>query len=117
MFYFMEDLEIANYADHSTPFSAKLNHRSVVEELEISSSVLFTWLRNSCMKGNTEKSHLLLSDSNKLTANIDGNDIESEDNQFLLGVTIDSNLSFNKHFNNLCKKASTKLNALARISG
>ena len=41
MFYFMEDLEIANYADHSTPFSAKLNHRSVVEELEISSSVLF----------------------------------------------------------------------------
>ena len=34
MFYFMEDFEIANYADDSTPFSAKLNHKSVVEELE-----------------------------------------------------------------------------------
>ena len=60
----MEDFEIINYADDSTPFSAKLNHESVVEELEISSSVLFIWLRNNYMKTNTEKSHLLLSSSN-----------------------------------------------------
>ena len=101
MFFFMEDFEIVNYADDSTPFSAKLNHKSVVEELEISSSVLFTWLWNNYMKANTEKSHLLLSCSDTLTANIDGNDIESEDNHILLGITIDSNLSFNKHINNL----------------
>ena len=82
MFYFMEDFEIANYADDLTPFSAKLNHKSVVEELEISSSVLFTWLCNNYMKANTEKSHLLLSGSNTLTENIDGNDVESEDNNF-----------------------------------
>ena len=37
MFHFFEDSEISNYADDSTPFSAKLNHKSVVEELEISS--------------------------------------------------------------------------------
>ena len=42
MFYFTEDFEIANYADDSTPFSARLNHKSVAEELEISSSLLFT---------------------------------------------------------------------------
>ena len=35
MFYSMEGFEIANYADDSTPFSAKLNHKSIVEELEI----------------------------------------------------------------------------------
>ena len=97
----MEDFEIANYADGSTPFSAKLSHKSVVEELEISSSVLFTLLWNNYMKANTEKSHLLLSESNKVTANIDGKVIESEDNHILLGITIDSNLSFNKHINNL----------------
>ena len=45
MFYFMEDFEIANCADDSTPFSAKINHELVVEELEVSSSVLFTWLQ------------------------------------------------------------------------
>ena len=116
MFYFMEDFKIANYADDSTPFSAKLNYKSGVEESEISSSVLFIWLRNNYMKANTEKSHLLLSGSNELTADIYGNDTESEDNQILLGITIGSNLCFNKHINNLCKKASAKLNAHARIS-
>ena len=54
MFYFMEDFEIANYAYDSTPFSAKLNHKSVMKELEISSSVLFTWLRHNYMNANTE---------------------------------------------------------------
>ena len=117
MFYFLEDFEIANYADHSTPFSAKINHELVVEELEVSSSVLFTWLQNNYMKANTDKSHLLLSGNIDLNANIDGKVIESEDSQVLLGITIDSNLPFNTHINNLCKKASAKLNALARISG
>ena len=117
MFYFMEDYEIANYTDDSTPFSAKPGHKSVVQELEASSSILFTWFRNNYMKANTDKSHLLLSGNSNLTANIDGNVIESEGNQVLLGITIDSNISFNKHINNLCKKASVKLNALARIAG
>ena len=61
------------------------------------------------MKTNTGKSHLLLSVSCKLTANIDGNLMESKDNQILLGITIDSNLSFNKHINNLCIKAGAKV--------
>ena len=69
------------------------------------------------MKANTDKSHLLLSGNNKVTANFNGNIIESEENQVLLGVTIDSNLSFDKHINNLCKNTSAKLNALARIAG
>ena len=47
MFYFMEDFQIANYADDSTPFSAKQECISVIEELEISSSILFTWLKNT----------------------------------------------------------------------
>ena len=58
------------------------------------------------MKANTNKNHLLLSGKNNLTANIDGNVIESEDNQVLLGIIIDSNLSFNKHINNLSKKTA-----------
>ena len=41
--------------------------------------------------------------------------IELEDEQILLGITIDSNLTFENHINSICKKASQKLNALARI--
>ena len=36
--------------------------------------------------------------------------------QELLGITIDSNLSFEEQVSNIFKKASHKLNALARIS-
>ena len=69
------------------------------------------------MKANTDKSHFLLSGSNKLIVNIDGIVIVLEDNQILLSITIDSNLFFNKHINNLCKKASAKPNAPAGTSG
>ena len=33
-----------------------------------------------------------------------------------LGVKIDSKLSFNTHIDDICKKASLKLNALSRIT-
>ena len=68
------------------------------------------------MKVNTDKSHLLLSGNTNLAFNIDNNTVESEMKQELLGLTIDSNLSFEEHVNNICKKASQKLNALTRIS-
>ena len=60
------------------------------------------------MNANIDKSHLLLSGGTKLTASIDGNIIESEDNQILLGMTIDSNHPFNKH-------SIKSINAFARI--
>ena len=73
MFYFIGNFEFANYGDDSTPVSAKLDARSVVDELEVSSSIWFTWLKNNYMMANTNKIHLLLFGKNNLTANIDGN--------------------------------------------
>ena len=42
--------------------------------------------------------------------------INSSDSVKLLGITIDKKLNFNDHVSKLCKKASCKLHALARIS-
>ena len=53
---------------------------------------------------------------NKTIANIDNNRIESENIHEILGINIDSRLSFENHINKLCKKASQKLNASAGIS-
>ena len=47
---------------------------------------------------------------------IDETDIKSSSCKTLLGVLIDNKLIFNEHFSKLCKKASNKLHALARIS-
>ena len=116
MFYFLEDYDVANYADDSTPYSAKENSELVINDLENSSSILFNWLKENSMKINTDKSHLLMSGDKQNVAKIDEYYIKSENQQELLGVLIDSNLTFVSHINNLCKKASQKLNALARIS-
>ena len=50
------------------------------------------------------------------TAMIDGLPINSNEIGILLGITIDRKLKFDDHINHLCKKASLKLNALARIA-
>ena len=68
------------------------------------------------MKVNMDKSHLLMSGNSKVISVIDSNLIESENEQVLLGVLIDSKLTYKSHVNNICKKASQKINALARIS-
>ena len=94
MFYFLEDFDIANYADDSTPHCAGKSVEFVVNNLEQSSAILFEWLNNNYMKVNTGKSHLLLSGNSRATATIDNRYIESEDGQVLLGITIDSNLTF-----------------------
>ena len=116
MFYFLEDFDIGNYADDSAPYCAGKSAESLVNNLEQLSTILFECLNNNYMKVNTGKSHLLLSGNSRATATIDNSYIESEDEQVLLGITIDSNLTFENHINSICKKASQKLNALARIA-
>ena len=104
MFYFLEDYELTNYADDTTPYSAQRNYQLVIKDLEKSSVILFKWLGNNFMKVNTHKSYLLLSGNTKLVLNIDNNTIQSEMKQELLGKTIDSNLSFEEHVNNICNR-------------
>ena len=50
MFYFLEDFDIANYADDSTPHNSDKNIELVVNNLKHSSSILFKWLNDKYMK-------------------------------------------------------------------
>ena len=68
------------------------------------------------MKINSGKSHILFSGNDNVSANTDNHTIISENKNELLGIILDSKLSFEDHINNICKKASQKLNALARIA-
>ena len=65
------------------------------------------------MKANSDKSYLM-SCAQATTAMIDGLPTDSS-KTVLLGITIDYELRFDNRVNYLCKKASLKLNALARI--
>ena len=116
MLYFLEDFNIASYADNSTPYNADKNVEFVANNLEHSSSILFKWLNDNYMKVNTGKIHLLVSGNVRATAMIDNSYIESEKEQVLLGIMIDFNLTFESHINNISKRAIQKLNAPARVA-
>ena len=116
MFYFLENFDIANYADNSTPNYAGESAEVFVSNLEQSSTILFESLNNNYMKVNTGKNHLLFSGNSRVTVTIENSDTELEDEQVLIGITIDSNLTFENYINTICKKASQKSNALARIT-
>ena len=116
MFYSLEGFDIANYADASTQYNTDKNVEFAVNNLEHSSLILFKWLKDNYMKVNTGESHLLVSRNVRAIAKIDNNYIMSEKEQVLPGITIDSNLTFENHINNICKRVSHKLNAQARVA-
>ena len=61
MRYFLEDFDIVNYADDTTPYCADKSAKFIVNNLEQSTTILFEWLNNNYMELNAGKSHLLLS--------------------------------------------------------
>ena len=117
-FYLVKDTEICNYADDTTIFVCGTEVDPILKSLEKDAPLLSNWFANNYMKMNDDKSHLLVLGNKgvKATVNISGSLIKESDEEKLLGVTIDKNLTFKSHVNSLCKKASQKLHALARIS-
>ena len=116
LFYFLEEVSVASYADDTTPYSANKTNDLVIKEIEHFSEVLFKWFDFNYMKINSGKSHILFSGNDNVSANIDDHTIISENKNEPLGIILGSKLSFEYHINNLCKKASQKLSASARIA-
>ena len=66
------------------------------------------------MKANPDKCHLLISSTSEFK--IDNVTIKSSICEKLLGIKIDNKLRLNAHVEDLCKKVSRKMHALARVT-
>ena len=84
LFYFLENTDIASYADDNTPYSAQENRETVINIIETSSQVLFDWFSDNFRKANSGKSHLLMSDTETTHANVDGSMIKSSQKYYLV---------------------------------
>ena len=116
MFCDINDCDITRYADDNTPYVSSSNFNALINKLEESTNNLFQWFRNNHKKANADKCHLLVTDNYEVSANINEFEIESSKKEKLLGISIDTTLSFEHHINSLCKQASQKLHALAIIA-
>ena len=65
---------------------------------------LFQWFRNNHMKTNADKCHLLVTGNYEVSANINEFEIESSKKEKLLGISIDTTLSFEHHITSFVKK-------------
>ena len=116
LFLITDDLEMANYADDTTPYICGKDIPSVIKSLENAAEIVFTWFKNNQMKGNEYQCHVALSTHEDVHVKIGTSHIKNSCSETLLGVKIDSDLNFEEHISSICKKTSAKLNALARVS-
>ena len=85
-------------------------------DIEKIAEEIFKWFKNNEMQANTDKCHVLISTDQKLHVNIGTLQIENSKCEKVLGMNIDSKLSFEKHINIICGKARAKISALRRVA-
>ena len=127
IYFFIDKDNLHNYADDNTLSVADVEIEEIVNRLETNINVLNSWFINNAMVLNRDKcqfiiiessrSELFRSEANKTAiVNVGNKTVAEQRNGKLLGITIDKNINMAEHIRKICKQASTKLHALARIS-
>ena len=102
--------------DENTPCVSGKDIEEVIKSLEEASEVLFKWVADNLLKSNANKCHLLVNTSYKVNIRIKNIDICNGKCEKHLGVESDHKLTFDDHISELCKKASQKVHALAKVT-
>ena len=76
LFFVLNDVDIASYADNNTPHVIADNINSVITSLEKASKALFPWFENNLLKSNADKCHLLVSSSDAISKRVREYDIQ-----------------------------------------
>ena len=111
----VRDLEYASFADDTTPYTCISGMIHILGKLEKGIQNMFNWFSENFLEANADKCNLIASSKVLVNIQISNIKVTSESRVKLLGIHIDNRLNFDCHVSQLCKKASKKLNALARI--
>ena len=118
LFFINENTDVCNYADDTTFYKCDKDINNLMKSLEHDSLLAIEWFDSNYMKLNESKCHSIMAGHKHehIWAKIGQTMIWEQNNVKLLGVHIDSKLSFNDHVTSLCVKAGRKLTALTRIT-
>ena len=111
--------DMCNYADDNTPYASDMCLDALMSKLECATKCAIDWFRYNGMKLNSSKCKLLVCGYKFecMLCNVENSNIIESSEVKLLGIKIDSKLTFDSHMDMICKKASQKLNALSRLCG
>ena len=116
-----ESTLICNFADDNTLYSFGENLNVVKSKLQVGIDHILIWFKINSMVANPDKFQLIFfgpklnTSHHSLNLRIGDINLENQDDVRLLGVVIDSKLTFKKHISKLCESSSQKLWALRRI--
>ena len=116
MFLILRTTSFTGYTDDNTPFVVKENTTNVIKVLEDIGENLIKWFSDNQMKLNTNRFQVLLNSQGPKTTKIGNLCIKNSSCEKMLGINFDYKLKFTNHIENICKKASQKINALDRIA-
>ena len=114
LFFIMNDVEFASYADGNTPFFVGDDLNYVI--LKLHNATQFKWFNDNQMKANPDKCNFICSSSVKTSIIIENEQIRNSSWEKNLVVFFDCKLTFQSHIDNICKKTSQKLNVISRIA-
>ena len=116
LFYLFVNTNVCNIADDTTPYACNTDLATLLHNLESDTASAIIWFEANYMKLNQNKCHFLASGSPEhLWVKVGEHVIWETSQEKLLGLTIDKELKFKNHLLGVCKKASAKVTALARL--
>ena len=112
--------ELHNFADDNTVTAVAETIQGLINSLEVKTSNAIEWMKGNDMIANPDKfKAIVLTKTDHNTASIklefSRKTILSSNEIDLLGITIDTKLSFDSHIAKICRKASRQLNAFKHL--
>ena len=118
LFFSVTKSQVCKFADDNTLYSCKKNLKHVFSNLKYDLRNVLDLFKINSMKTNPGKFQFMVLGGKNVAPfriNVNGKIIPCSHEVKLLGMTIDNELKFKKHIEDLCKKASYKIHALRRI--
>ena len=120
LFFSITKSEVCNFGDDNTLYSCNKSLEHEFSNLKYDLKNVLDWFKINSMNANPSKFQFMVLGVKNIASfslNVNGKIIPRSNEVKLLGITIDNQLNFKKHIEELCKKAPYKLHALRRIGG
>ena len=99
------DIDLANYADDTTPYAYDLENDKVIKLLEKNINKFLDWFSDNFLKANPDICHLLINTDENVPLKIKNETITNSSNQKVLRILFNNKFGFDEDVTSLCRKS------------